>query len=415
MIAELISTGTELLLGQICNSNAQYLAVRLAELGINVFFQTTVGDNPIRMEQVFRQALYRSDIVITTGGLGPTMGDITKIVSARAFGRTLVLHEQSWARIRAYFEQRGYCISDNNIRQAMMPQGAIVLHNNRGTAPGVILEKGGKLIINLPGPPHEMQGMFEDEVVPYLVNRFQLHNVIRSRVLHCTGIGESTLEEEIKELLKQQHNPTIALLVRDGEILIRITACSSDIETADRLLDTVEHQVRLKLGDYIYGVNDDTLAKVIGDLLSASNYTVACAESCTGGMISSYLTDVPGSSRYFMQGIVSYSNEAKIQQLGVNNSTIQQFGAVSEETAREMAEGIRKIATADFAIATTGIAGPGGASEGKPVGLVFVGLATPEKLIVRQFQFQGERDFIRKNTVKAALEMLRRSLLAMRT
>lgn len=415
MIAELISTGTELLLGQIRNSNAQYLAVRLAELGINVFFQTTVGDNPIRMEQVFRQALYRSDIIITTGGLGPTMGDITKMVSACVFGRPLVLHEQSWAQIRVYFEQRGLYISDNNIRQAMMPQGAIVLPNSRGTAPGVILEKGGKLIINLPGPPHEMQGMFEDEVVPYLVNRFKLHRMIRSRVLHCIGIGEATLDEEIKELLKQQDNPTIALLASDGEIHVRITACSSGMDTADELLDTVEHKIRLKLGDYIYGVNDDTLAKVIGDLLSASNYTIACAESCTGGMLSSYLTDVPGSSRYFMQGIVSYSNEAKVQQLGVNNATIQQFGAVSEQTVREMAEGMRKIATTDFAIATTGIAGPGGATEDKPAGLVFIGLATPERLIVRQFLFQGERDFIRKRTVKAALEMLRRSLLGMGT
>lgn len=415
MIAELISTGTELLLGQIRNSNAQYLAGRLAELGINVFFQTTVGDNPIRMEQVFRQALYRSDIIITTGGLGPTMGDITKIVSARVFGRTLVLHELSWAQIRAYFEQRGYSLSDNNIRQAMMPQGAIVLPNKRGTAPGVILEKGGKLIINLPGPPHEMQGMFEDEVVPFLVNRFLLNKVIRSRVLHCIGIGEATLEEEIKELLKQQENPTIALLVRDGEVHVRITACSSDMDTADELLDTVEHKLRLKLGDYIYGVNDDTLAKVVGDLLIASNYTVACAESCTGGMISSYLTDVPGSSRYFMQGIVSYSNEAKVRQLGVNNATIEQCGAVSEETAREMAAGIRKIAATDFAIATTGIAGPGGATEDKPVGLVFIGLATPEMLTVQQFQFRGERDFIRKRTVKAALEMLRRSLLGIGT
>lgn len=415
MIAELISTGTELLLGQICNANAQYLAKRLAELGINVFFQTTVGDNRIRMEQVFRQSLHRSDIIITTGGLGPTLGDITKEVSALVLRRPLVLHDESWAQICAFFAQRGLTISDNNMRQAMMPQGAIVLPNKRGTAPGVIMEKGGKLIINLPGPPHEMQGMFEDAVVPYLVSRFNLNKVIHSRVLHCVGIGESILEEKIKDLLKQQDNPTIALLARESEIYVRITAYSNSVDAAEALLDIVEHKIRLIIGDYVYGVNDDTLAKIVGDLLCKSNYTIACAESCTGGMLSSNLTDVPGSSRYLMQGVVSYSNEAKIRQLGVNNATLQQFGAVSEETAREMAEGMRKIAATDFAIATTGIAGPDGATENRPVGLVYIGMATPKLSIVRQYRFFGDRNAIRQRTVKAALEMLRRHLLGIDT
>jgi nicotinamide-nucleotide amidase len=411
MIAEIISTGTELLLGQIVNTNAQYISARLASLGIHLFFQTTVGDNRLRMEEAIVQALHRADIVITTGGLGPTLGDITKEVSAIVFGRKLELHKESLARICDFFSQRGLVMTENNVRQAMMPAGAIVLENKRGTAPGVILEKGQKVIIHLPGPPHEMKGMFEDAVVPYLVNRYNVQTIIHSRVLRCVGIGESMLEEKIKDLLLRQSNPTLALLARHGEIHIRITVHSSDIDTADAMLDEAEKSIRDRLGIYVFGVDEETLAEVVGRLLVKENGTLACAESCTGGLLSSLLTDVPGSSQYFTHCIISYSNEAKMHYLGVREETLAQYGAVSEQTAGEMAAGIRRTAGTDYGIAVTGIAGPSGATEEKPVGLVYIGLAASAGITVKEFHFSGDRFLVKQRAALSALNILRCYLL----
>ncbi|MEM5767089.1 MAG: competence/damage-inducible protein A [Bacillota bacterium] len=411
MIAELISTGSELLLGQVVNTNAQYISARLAELGIHLFFQTTVGDNRVRMEKALSTALGRADIVITTGGLGPTLGDITKEVSSGVFGRTLELHEESLKRIQAVFAYRGLKMTENNIRQAMIPQGAIVLPNNRGTAPGVVMEEGNKIIINLPGPPYEMQGMFEDAAVPYLTAKYGLKQVIYSRVLRCFGLGESSLEEEIKDLLKQQSNPTIALLAREREIHIRLTALADDVAQADSMLGSLEEVIRTRIGQYIFAVNEDTLAKVAGNLLVERKCTVACAESCTGGMIAAMFTDVPGSSAYFVQGVVTYTNEAKIKLLKVKEHTISRQGAVSEQTAREMAEGVRSLAGTDVGLSVTGIAGPGGATEAKPVGLVYIGVAMPDSTSVYKYVFSGDRSSIRLYAAKTALDLLRRNLL----
>lgn len=411
MIAEIISTGTELLLGQVVNTNAQYISARLAELGIQLFFQTTVGDNRVRMEEAIQNGLKRADIVITTGGLGPTQGDITKEVCAAIFGRKLELHEESLARIKAFFARRELKMTENNVRQAMMPQGAIVLENNFGTAPGVVLEKGDKAILNLPGPPHEMRGMFEEVVVPYLIAKYNLKRVIHSRVLRCFGIGESALEEEIKDMIKGQSNPTIALLGREREIHVRLTALAMDMDQANSLLDDLEERIRARIGHHIFSANGDTLPKVIGELLTAGKLTVACAESCTGGLIAQLLTDIPGSSEYFLEGIVAYSNMAKIRSLNVQKATIDQYGAVSEQTAREMAVGIRAATGSDLALSITGIAGPGGGTETKPVGLIFIGLATAEGADVHKFLFTGERSIIRIAAAKTALDLLRRKLL----
>lgn len=411
MIAELISTGTELLLGQVMNTNAQYISARLAELGISLFFQTTVGDNRVRMEEAIMTALKRADMVITTGGLGPTLGDITKEVSSAALGRKLELHEQSQERIEAYYLRRGLKMPENNMRQAMIPQGAIVLPNYRGTAPGVIVEKGAKVLINLPGPPHEMKGMFEDGVVAYLVKKYGLKQIIHSRVLRCFGVGESILEEAIKDLIKQQSNPTIALLAREREIHIRLTALANDVVAASSMLNDLEEKIRLRIGQYIFAVNEDTLAKAVGDLLIEKQLTIACAESCTGGLIAGLLTDTPGSSAYFVQGIVTYTNKAKISSLNVKEDTIYQYGAVSEQTACEMAVGIRTLAGTNIGLSITGIAGPGGATETKPVGLVYIGVATPDHVSGYKFLFTGDRSSIRIQAAKTALDLVRRKLL----
>lgn len=411
IIAELISTGTELLLGQVVNTNAQYISARLAALGIQLFFQTTVGDNRVRMEEAILTALKRADIVITTGGLGPTLGDITKEVSSAAFGRKLELHEESLQQIKAYFSKMGLEMSENNIRQAMIPQGAIIMPNHRGTAPGVIMERGEKVIINLPGPPHEMKGMFEDGTVPYLTAKYGLKQIIHSRVLRCFGIGESSLEEEIKDLIKQQSNPTIALLAREWEIHIRLTALADDNDHACSMLDALEKKIRFRIGKHIFATNEDTLPKVVGELLTAQKLTIACAESCTGGLIATLLTDIPGSSEYFTQGVVSYSNTAKIRLLKVKEDTLHQFGAVSEQTAYEMAVGIRALSGCDVGISTTGIAGPGGATETKPVGLVYIGVSTPVHTFIQKYLFTGDRANIRMRAAKSALDLLRRNLL----
>jgi nicotinamide-nucleotide amidase len=410
MIAEIISTGTELLLGQVVNTNAQYISARLAELGIKLFFQTTVGDNRARMEEAILAALKRADIVVTTGGLGPTLGDITKEVSSAAFGRKLELHEESLERIKAFFVQRGLDMSENNVRQAMMPEGTTVLTNYRGTAPGVIMERGKKVIINLPGPPHEMRGMFEESVVPYLMTKYGLRQIILSRVLRCFGMGESALEEEIKDFIKGQSNPTIALLIGEGEINIRLTALANDEQQACNMLDILEEKIRARIGLRIFGTNEDTLAKVLGELLMMQKLTIACAESCTGGLIAALLTDIPGSSQYFIQGVVAYDNKAKIRLLNVEEDTICKYGAVSEQTAYEMAAGIRAAAGTDIGLSITGIAGPGGA-ETKPVGLIYIGVAMPEQTSVYKYTFNGDRASIRMRAAKTALDLVRCKLL----
>jgi len=407
MIVEIITTGTELLLGQIVNTNAPYLAKQLNELGFHVLYQTTVGDNRDRMTQILTTALNRADLIITTGGLGPTQGDITKEVTAQVLQRSLYLHEPSMHRIKCFFAQHHACMPDSNLRQAMIPEGAIVLNNERGTAPGIILENNEKTIINLPGPPHELEGMVQQAVIPYLNKRFGIQGAIVSRVLHTYGIGESALEEKIKDLILNQTNPTIALLARLGEVIIRLTAKGQTQAHANQLIDELQQTIYGRISDYIFGIDDDTMETVVGNILTQKNLTIALAESCTGGLVTSRITDVSGSSQYVCGSIICYSNSIKIQELGVPKQTIATHGAVSSETAVAMAARIREKFNTDIGIGITGIAGPNGGTDAKPVGLVYIAIDGPAGLKCDKYQFVGQRTDIKYRASQAALDILR--------
>ncbi len=413
MIVEIINTGTELLLGQIINSNAPYLAKKLNELGFSVLFQTTVGDNRERMSQALKTALNRADIIITSGGLGPTQGDITKEVTAQVVNRPLYLHEPSVKRIKCFFDERNMEMTDNNLRQAMMPQGAKIVSNECGTAPGVILEVGDKTIIHLPGPPHELKWMFKHSIIPYLRERFGFQGTIVSRVLHTYGLGESALEEKIKQFIIAQNNPTIALLARNGEIIIRLTAKATTESEACQLIAQLEKQIRDNIEEYIFGVDTETMEEVAGRILAAKKLTISVAESCTGGLVTSRITDVPGSSDYLIGSIVCYSNKAKIESVGVPESLLVQYGAVSQETAISMATNIKQRFSTDIGIGITGIAGPGGATSEKPVGLVFIAISGPAGTQCHQHNFTGERTYIKQRVAQTTLNILRQYILGL--
>ena len=411
MIVEIVSTGSELLLGQIVNTNAPYLAKKLNELGYDAVYQTTVGDNRSRMASVLSIALERADIVITSGGLGPTLGDITKEVSSQLLNRKMLLHEPSVEHIRGFFERRRLTMTDNNMRQAMMPEGAIVVKNERGTAPGVIIEHENKTIIHLPGPPMELEHMFENGILPYLSGRFGGQGIIVSKVLRTYGLGESSLEERIRDFLLIQKNPTIALLARSGEIHVRLTAKGESEESARALIGELEPRIRERIGEFVFGTDEQKLEEVAGKELTARKYTIALAESCTGGAVTARLTDVPGSSSYLIGSVVSYSNQIKRDVVGVPEAVLQAKGAVSEETARAMAEGIRSRFGADIGVGITGIAGPDGGTKQKPVGLVHIAVAGPQGTIAGEERFVGQRNVVRTRASNAALAMIRHYLI----
>lgn len=408
VIVEIVTTGTELLLGQIVNLNSAYLAEELNKLGFDVLYQTTVGDNQARMKQALSIALDRADIVITSGGLGPTQGDITKEVSAALFHKELSLHQESLDNIKEICAFRGYPMAPNNVKQAMIPDGAMVLDNACGTAPGVVLEHNKKVIINLPGPPFELKDMFQRKVVPYLTEKYGMDSIILSRVLNTLGIGESTLEENIKDLILSQSNPTLALLARPGEVIVRITAKASTRKEAEQMIEKLEAEIRNRIGEYIFGIDDIGIEEVVGNLLKKKQLTIACAESCTGGLLTSRITDVPGSSEYLYGSVVSYDNEVKISELKVPNDVLKSVGAVSEETARAMAEGIKNKFNTDIGIGITGIAGPDGGSAEKPVGLVYIAIAGSLGTRCYKNQFKGKRTAIKYRATQTALDIIRR-------
>ena len=408
MIAEIVTTGSELLLGQIVNTNAAYMAKELNKIGVDVCFQTTVGDNRARMKEVLAHALRRADLVITSGGLGPTRGDITKEVSAEVMGRTMALHDECVQRLRAYFSRVGRDMTDNNLRQAMIPDGAHIFVNHAGTAPGVALEKEGKLLVNLPGPPSEMKDMLHRSLLPYLREKYGADFVIVSRVLHTFGVGESKLETVIDDLVRTQKNPTLALLVRPTGVIIRITAKAADEAAASHLIAPIEEEIRRRLGDVVYGVDEEELEEIVGRELHARGLAVATAESCTGGLVASRLTDVAGSSDYVKGGIVSYTNAVKTEVLGVDRQALATHGAVSEPVARAMAEGVRRVLHTDFGVSTTGLAGPGGGTEETPVGTVYIAVAGPNGTYAEKNIFTGTRRQVKFRASQAALAMLRR-------
>lgn len=410
MRAELISVGTELLLGDIVNTNAQYLSKELASLGIGVFNQSTVGDNPKRLFECFDEALKRSDLVTTTGGLGPTKDDLTKEVAAEYFEQKMELHEESWEYIkeRCRMFAPNKPIPENNKKQAYFPKEAIVIKNNNGTAPGAIFEKNGKRIIVLPGPPREMKAMFKESIKPFL-KKFT-DSILVSRVLRFNGIGESSLELEIEDILDEQTNPTVALYAKEMEVIIRITAKAKDDEEAKIMLDNKVKEIRNRVGKYIYAEGGEEIVdgesiieETVAKLLVEKNLTVATAESCTGGLVAATLINYPRISDVFLEGCVTYSNEAKVKRLGVSEETLNKYGAVSPQTAKEMAEGIKKELGANIGLSTTGIAGPGGGTEEKPVGLVYTAISIGEKTEIRENYFSGDRRKVRLKAVKQIL------------
>ncbi|MCM1992288.1 competence/damage-inducible protein A [Oceanirhabdus seepicola] len=409
MKAEILCIGTELLLGNIVNTNAQYLSEQLAAAGVSVYYHTVVGDNPERVKKALEIAYSRADMVITTGGLGPTQDDLSKKTIGEFFNREMVFNQECMNEIEKYFKRINRTMTKNNESQAYFPEGAIILKNSNGTAPGMILEDEGKVCIVLPGPPVEMTLMYENEVVPYLQEKTD--EIILSKTLKVMGIGESKVEEMISDIINKQTNPTIAPYAKGAEVHLRITCKTSNKEEALEKIEKMEQEVRAILGDNIYGCDDDTLEGVICKLLEEKGLKIAVAESCTGGMISAKLVNHPGASAVFMEGAVTYSNEAKMNRLNVRKESLDKYGAVSSQVAEEMAKGIAETAKCDIGLSTTGVAGPGGGTPEKPVGLVYLGFYYRGNVFSQEIRLNGDRLKVRDRTTKMILDRLRRALL----
>lgn len=410
MVCELISVGTELLLGNIVNTNTQFLAEKCALLGLSMYHQVTVGDNKDRLAETIRTALKRSDIVILCGGLGPTEDDLTKEVCAEVMGFSLVEDAHTKARLEDFFKNSIYKLTDNNWKQAMIPDGAAVLDNENGTAPGLILEKYGKSSILLPGPPDELIPMFMNQVYPYL-QKLRPES-IRSQMVKICGVGESRVEDTLLDLIDKQTNPTIATYAKTGEVHLRVTAKAATEEEADKMIKPVVKEIKKRFGDSVYSLKEDeTLEMAVVKLLKKLELTVTTAESCTGGMLAARLVNVPGVSDVFREGFITYANKSKRKILGVSKSTLKKYGAVSEQTAKEMATGGVFATDADVCIAITGLAGPDGGTEEKPVGLVYIACYLKDNVTVEKYQFKGNRNKIREQSVVKALDLLRRSIL----
>ncbi|MCI8296350.1 MAG: competence/damage-inducible protein A [Lachnospiraceae bacterium] len=412
MICELISVGTELLLGNIVNTNTQFLAEKCALLGLSMYYQVTVGDNRKRLAEAVGTALKRSDVVILTGGLGPTEDDMTKEVCAEVMGFALVEDAHTRERIEAYFQNSIYKdISDKNWKQAISPEGARILDNENGTAPGLILEKNGKLCVLLPGPPNEMIPLFMNQVYPYLQKLWP--EVIHSQMVKICGVGESQVEDKLLDMIDRQTNPTIATYAKTGEVHLRVTAKARNQEEAERLIKPVVKEIKKRFGEQVYSTREDeTLEMAVVRLLKKHELTVTTAESCTGGLLAARLVNVPGVSDVFREGFITYANRSKRKILDVSKSTLKKYGAVSEQTAKEMATGGVFATDADVCVAITGLAGPDGGTEEKPVGLVYIACYLREKVRVERYQFKGNRNKIREQSVVKALDLLRRSILA---
>ena len=410
MVVELISVGTEILLGNIVNTNAAYLAEKCASLGLSCFYQSVVGDNEERLCGTIQTALQRSDVVILSGGLGPTQDDITKECVAKVMGKELVLDEVSKEKITAYFKMRKLEITDNNWKQALVPAGSVVVENKNGTAPGLIVAKEGKHVLLLPGPPKELKPMFEQQMMPYL-NSLEPGTICSSIVKIC-GVGESQVETQILDLIEGQSNPTIAPYAKTGEVHLRITAKASGEEDARELMQPVIEELKKRFGNDIYSMDEEeTLEKSLVNMLLQKDLTIGTVESCTGGMIAARLTNVAGVSEVFKNGLVTYSNKAKRKLVGVKKETLDKYGAVSKQVAKEMVKGMVHQYKADVAIAVTGIAGPDGGSEEKPVGLVYIATFVCGVTTVKEYHFSGNREKIRDNTVVKALIQVREGIL----
>ena len=409
--AELLAVGTELLLGNIVNSDAQELSRLLAAMGINVHYHSVVGDNPGRLKAAVELARSRADILITTGGLGPTCDDLTKQVLAEAFGKQLVFHEDCADTIRAYFGKIGRPMTENNLLQAWLPEGCDVLDNDWGTAPGCAFEAEGTYVVMLPGPPSECIPMFREKAAPWLGRLSE--GVISSRTLRIFGMGESRVESLLKDRMNELTNPTLAPYAKTGEVELRITAKAQTEAEAAALIAPVEEEVRALLGDLIYGADVGSLEEVVLGLLKEKGLTLGTAESCTGGLIAKRITDLPGSSAVLKGGIVSYANEVKMGVLGVPESLLKEQGAVCADVAKAMAQGARRVLGCDLAVSATGVAGPDSDDRGNPVGLVYVALAAEDGTWVKELNLsgaKGQRDRVRAVAASHCFDLVRRYL-----
>lgn len=411
MVVELVSVGTELLLGNIVNTNARYLSEKCAMLGLSVYYQTTVGDNEERLAEVIKTALNRSDIVILNGGLGPTEDDLTKETCAKVMGLPLVTDQHTEERLKEYYKGRKKeDLPESNWKQAAIPEGAVVFDNGNGTAPGLVVEQNGKTVILVPGPPNELYPMMEKQICPYLQKKNE--EVILSQMVKICGFGESKVEEMILDLIDKQTNPTLATYAKQGEVHLRVTARAATEEEAKKLLKPMVKEIKKRFGEAVYTTDEkETLTDVVVKLLKKHELTVTTAESCTGGLLAGTLVGVPGVSEVFREGFVTYSNKAKRKLLDVSKSTLKKYGAVSAQTAKEMAKGGVFATDADICVAITGLAGPDGATPEKPIGLVYIACYMNDKVHVEEFRFKGDRQKIRERSVVQALDVLRRSIL----
>ena len=409
MKTAILSVGTEILFGQIVNTNTVYLSQQMNMLGFDVMYHYTVGDNPKRVEETIDLAFQDCDLILTTGGLGPTQDDLTKEVACKALDDTLVMMDDVLEEITKYFKTLGREMTENNKKQAIMPSRATVFHNDAGTAPGFALEKDGKYIICMPGPPREMKRMFQKSVVPFLQS--MIDGALYYRQIRFFGIGESMLETQLLDLIDNQPDPTLATYAKEGECSLRIASKRATEEEAEHAVDEMLEKVKERVGHYIYSCDDEELAQVVADRLMEQGLTLSSAESCTGGMFASTMTDIPGISQCFDRGLVTYSNQAKMEELGVSAETLEKFGAVSEETALEMVEGLKSVSGSDVCISVTGIAGPGGGSEEKPVGLVYIGFSYGDKKICKKIQMRNvNRSWNRHYTLLCMLNVIYRNI-----
>ena len=409
MHAEILSIGTELVLGHIVDTNATYLSKRLAQLGIDIYHRTTVGDNPKRVINALKKALSRSDIVITIGGLGPTVDDITLSCVGKALSRKFVFDKDIEKYILDYFRKRRIQhIPSESLRQAYIPKGALWFENKVGTAPCVLIEKNKKVLISLPGPPRELIPLFEKNVSGYLKRKhFAGKHIIKTKNLKVTGMIEVEVNRIVKGLLSSGPDTTLGIYVHLGEVSLKITAKARNEKLANRNIKLLEKKIRDRLGNYIYGTNNETLESVVGKTLLKKKKTIALAESCTGGLIANRLTNISGSSKYFNMGVIVYSNDAKKKILGISSGVIKKYGAVSREVALAMAEGVKKISKSTIGIGVTGIAGPTGGTKKKPVGLVYIAVLDSKVKLVRECRFVGSRKDIKLLSSYKALNLVR--------
>ncbi len=410
MIAEIISIGTELLLGHIVNTNTAFLSQKLAEIGIDVYHSSVVGDNPQRLTDSLNLALRRADVVITTGGLGPTVDDITIETIAKFTGKKLVLNRMVLKDLEGYFKLRRIKIPAATMRQAYTPEGVRCVRNKVGTAPGLLIDWKNKVIICLPGPPRELEPIFTNDILPLLKNKSKSSCIIKSRIIKIAGLPESVVNKMVKGLLELKPPLTVGIYAKLGQVELKIMSKAGDEKTAAAAIGRIEKKIRSKLNDSIFGCDDETLEGAVGKILTERKLTIAVAESCTGGLLCNRLTDVNGSSKYMIMGLVAYSNTAKENVLGVSKETLKNYGAVSREVALEMAQRIKLLGGTDIAVGITGIAGPAGGTKSKPVGLVYVAIAADKKKVVKEFRFKGSREEIKLQASQAVLDLVRKSL-----